>query len=87
MTFWLQNYGIGKLGLNLLLSYLSNWKQRTKVNSLYSDWHDIIRSVPQGSILGPLLFDLFISFFLKEQIHVKEQILLMTIKYIGVIVF
>ena len=39
-------YGIGKSGLNLLLSYLSNRKQRTKVNSSYSDWYDIIRGVP-----------------------------------------
>ena len=54
-------YGIGKSGLNLLLNYLSNRKQRTKVNSSYSDWYDIIRGVPQRSILGPLLLNLFIN--------------------------
>ena len=54
-------YGIGKSGLNLLLNYLSNRKQRTKVNSSYSDFYDIIRGVPQGSILVPLLFILFIN--------------------------
>ena len=78
-------YGIGKSGLNLLLNYLSNRKQRTKVNSSYSDWYDIIRGVPQGSILGPLIFNLFMtsSFLLKEQ---ADVILLMTIRYIGVMV-
>ena len=54
-------YGIGKSGLNLLLNYLSNRKQRTKVNSSYSDWYEIIRGVPQECILGPSLFNLFMQ--------------------------
>ena len=54
-------YGIDKTGLNLIHNYLSNRKQRTKINSSYNDWYDIIRSVPQGSILDPLLFDLTIN--------------------------
>ena len=45
---------IDKTGLNLIRNYLSNRKQRTKINSSYSDWYDIVRGVPQGSILGPL---------------------------------
>ena len=54
----LEAYGIGKSGLFLLLSYLSNQKHHTKINSSYSGWYDIIRDVPQGFILGPLLFNL-----------------------------
>ena len=38
-------YGIGKSGLKFLLSCLSNRKQRRKVNSLYSDWYDIVRRI------------------------------------------
>ena len=61
LTANFEAYGIGKPGLNLLLRYLSNRKQRTEVNSSYCDWYDIIRAVPQGSISGSLLFHLFIN--------------------------
>ena len=51
-------YGIDKTVLNLIHNYLSNRKQHTKINFLYSDWYDL--GEPQGSILG-LLFNLFIN--------------------------
>ena len=56
----LHAYGIKKGSLNLLFSYLKNRKQRVRLNNTYSEWIDILFGVPQGSILGPLLFNIFL---------------------------
>ena len=57
----LEAYGFEYSALKYIYSYLSNRKQRTKVNSSFSEWSDIISGIPQGSILGLLLFNIYIN--------------------------
>ena len=53
--------GLAKESLQLLSDYLSYRKQRMKIGSTCSYWANIIRGIPGGSILRPLLFNIFIN--------------------------
>ena len=57
----LEAYGLSKNSLKLLQSYLENRKQRIKIGSYYSDWDQMCKGVPQRSILGRVLFKIFIN--------------------------
>ena len=58
----LGTYGLDRFSLRLLMDYLNFRKQRTKVGSYYSKWSEIKHGIRQGSILGSLLFNIFINY-------------------------
>ena len=45
----------------MIKSYLSERKQRIKIGQIHSTWESIVKGVPQGSILGPILFNVFVN--------------------------
>ena len=57
----LREYGLSPAAINLVQSYLSNRSQCVKLGSVTSTYESIFKGVPQGSILGPVLFNIFIN--------------------------
>ena len=68
----LNAYGVEINSLRYIYNYLSNRKQRVRINNTFSEWNNIIYGVPQGSILGPLFFNIFLCdlFFITENYYI-----------------
>ena len=54
-------YGLDSNSVTFMKSYLTNRLQRCKINNSFSEWGKVLNGVPQGSILGPLLFNSFLN--------------------------
>ena len=70
----LEAYGFHIDALKQIHDYLLNRKRRVKVNDAYSSWKAIFYGVPEGSILGPLLFNIHLcdQFYFLEDLNMAS---------------
>ena len=66
--------GFDNMAVRFIYNYLTSRRQIIKISDTYNSWQEILSGVPQGSILGPLLFNIDIDnlFFIIEDCDIAD---------------
>ena len=72
----LNAYGVSTNASSLLLSYFENRQQRVKLGDVKSGWLKLEKGVPQGSIMGPLPYNIFANDSVMFNLRCSAEVML-----------